>query len=70
MNELGEVIRRTWGGHWELDHPVAGPGSCPIHSRGHQSFPTGWCFRRLKNGPEENVWDKLQVIYMEEGGTD
>jgi hypothetical protein len=64
---IGEVIRRTWGGHWELDHPVAGPRSFPIHWKGHQSFPLGWCFKRLKNGPEDNVWHKLQVLCMREG---
>jgi hypothetical protein len=64
---VGEVIRRKWGGHWEQDHAVAGPGSFPIKSQGHESFPIGWCFKRLTNGPEDNVWNKLQVLYVKEG---
>jgi len=64
---IGEVIRREWGGKWERDHPVAGPGSLPIESRDHESFPVGWCFKRLKNGPEDNVWHKFQVLYVKDG---
>jgi hypothetical protein len=65
---IGECIRRKWGGQWEVDHPVAGPRSFPISSRGHQSFPLGWCYKRLQNGPEDNVWHKLQILYLKEGG--
>jgi hypothetical protein len=64
---IGECIRRKWGGEWETDHPVAGPQSFPIDSQGHQSFPLGWCYKRLRAGPEDNVWHKLQVLYMNEG---
>jgi hypothetical protein len=64
---VGEVIRRKWGGHWEQDHSVAGPGSFPIKSQGHESFPIAWCFKRLTNGPEDNVWDKLQILYVKDG---
>jgi hypothetical protein len=46
--------------------PVGGPRSFPIYSKG-QSFPAAWCFRRLTNGPEDNVWHKLQILYMREG---
>ena len=61
---VGESLLRKWGGHWEKDHPVAGPGSYPITCRGHQSFPLGWCYKRLRNGPEDNVWHKVLVIYL------
>ena len=61
---IGECIRRTWGGEWAQDHPVGGPRSFPISSRGHQSFPWGWCFKRLTNGPEDNVWHKFQILYL------
>jgi hypothetical protein len=65
---IGECIRRTWGGEWEVDHPVAGPRSFPISSGGHQSFPLGWCFKRLRNGPEDNVWHKMQILYLKRDG--
>jgi hypothetical protein len=62
---IGECIRRRWGGEWSADHPVGGLGSFPISSRGHDSFPLGWCFKRLRNGPEDNVWHKLQILYLQ-----
>jgi hypothetical protein len=62
---IGECIRRRWGGEWSIDHPVAGPGSLPITCQGHDSFPVGWCFKRLRNGPEDNVWHKLQILYLQ-----
>jgi|SRR5688572_23465271 len=61
---IGETIRRTWGGQCERDHAVAGAGSYPIECRGNQSFPLGWCYRRLMNGPEDNVWHKVLTIYL------
>ena len=63
---VGETLIRQFGGHWEKDHPVAGRGSYPIMCRGNQSFPLGWCYRRLMNGPEDNVWHKTQAIYLSE----
>jgi hypothetical protein len=62
---VGEVIRREWGGRWEQGHPVAGPGSFPLVSQGRRSFPINWCFKRITNGAEDNVWHKLQVIYVQ-----
>ncbi len=63
---VGEVIRRKWGGSWDRDHPVGGKDSFPIRSKGHESFPIAWCFKRLKNGSEDNVWHKLQILYVQE----
>ena len=59
---IGEVIRRKWSGQWSRDHAVGGEGSFPIRWRTHDSFPIGWCFKRILNGPEDNVWYKLQVL--------
>ena len=61
---VGESLRRKWGGEWERDHPVAGPGAYPIACRGHQSFPLAWCYKRLMNGPEDNIWHKVLTIYL------
>jgi hypothetical protein len=64
---IGEVVRRLNGGHWEKDHQVAGPGTFPIHYAGHQSFPVGWCGKRILNGEEDNVWHKFQVLTLGKG---
>jgi len=44
---------------------VAGEKSYPLHWLGGDSFPVGWCFKRIMNGPEDNVWDKFQVVSKE-----
>ncbi|HLE41577.1 MAG TPA: hypothetical protein VI956_08730 [Nitrospirota bacterium] len=60
---IGEVIKRTEpDAKWERDHPVAGEKSYPIHWRGGESFPCGWCFKRITSGPEDNVWHKYQIL--------
>jgi hypothetical protein len=59
---IGEVLRRTYGGTWATDHSVAGPRSYPIRWKKHESFPVGWCGKRILNGDEDNVWFKFQVF--------
>lgn len=60
---IGETIRRSEEDSiWAEDHEVAGPGSFPLRWRGGDSFPIGWCYKRMKNGPEENVWHKYQIL--------
>src|SRR5688572_24859797 len=63
---IGEVLRRKYGGHWAEDHEVAGPKSFPVHWKESQSFPVGWCGKRILNGDEDNVWFKLQVLTSDE----
>ena len=60
---VGECIRRdNPGARWERDPPVAGERSYPLHWRNGESFPMGWCHKRIINGPEENVWFKYTMI--------
>ncbi len=60
---VGECVRRhSPGAHWEGDHPVAGERSYPLYWRGGESFPITWCYKRIENGPEDNVWVKYQMI--------
>jgi hypothetical protein len=63
---IGEVLRRKYGGHWAEDHAVAGPKSFPIHWKDGQSFPVGWCGKRILNGDEDNVWHKFQIVTSDE----
>ncbi|MGC0772636.1 MAG: hypothetical protein WB543_06840 [Candidatus Acidiferrum sp.] len=60
---IGEVIRRSEpGAKWERDDPVGGEKSYPIIWGGGHSYPMAWCYRRIVNGPEDNVWVKYQVL--------
>jgi hypothetical protein len=67
---IGEVLRRKYGGHWTEDHEVAGAKSFPIHWKDGQSFPVGWCGKRILNGDEDNVWHKYQVVTSDEYQSD
>ena len=61
---IGEVIRRSEpGAHWQRDDEM-GEKSYPIiwgPTAGH-SYPMAWCYRRILNGDEDNVWIKYQAI--------
>lgn len=60
---IGEAIRQSEpGSKWEKDHQVAGPESYPIQWGGGESFPTGWAYKRIINGPEDNVWHKYVIL--------
>ncbi len=63
---VGEVILRLSPGHWEADHPAGGKGSFPVRVARGDSFPIGWCRKRIVNGPEDNVWHKFQILYLKE----
>ena len=62
---IGEVIRRSDpSAKWEQDDHVGGEKSYPIiggPGAGH-SYPMAWCYHRIVNGPEDNVWAKYQVL--------
>jgi len=60
---IGEVIRKSEPeAKWERDHPVGGEKSYPLHWRGGTAFVTAWCYRRIINGDEDNVWHKYIAI--------
>jgi hypothetical protein len=60
---IGEVIRRSEpNAHWERDHEVAGEKSYPLTWSGGDSFPMGWCYKRIVDGEEDNVWVKYSII--------
>ena len=61
---IGEVIRRSEpGAHWQRDDEM-GEKSYPIiwgPTAGH-SYPMAWCYHRILNGDEDNVWVKYRAI--------
>jgi hypothetical protein len=60
---VGECIRReSPGSHWERDHPIMGERSYPLYWKGGESFPCTWCYKRILNGPEDNICFKYQVL--------
>ena len=63
---IGEVLVKTKAGRWKRDHEVVGAASYPVHWGNGESFPIGWCQKRLTNGEEDNVWVKYRLL-IEEG---
>ena len=65
---VGEVIGRMKPVHWEIDSDVGGPGSLPIvfEDSRRQSFPVGWCRKRIKIGEEDNVWHKFDLLIIQD----
>ena len=60
---IGEVIRRSEvDAKWERDDTVGGEQSYPVIWGGGHSYPMAWCYHRIVNGPEDNVWIKYRVL--------
>jgi hypothetical protein len=60
---IGEVIRRNETDvRWERSDAVGGENSYPLIWRGGSSYVCAWCFRRITNGDEDNVWFKYVAI--------
>ncbi len=66
---VGEVIRRRDGGTWAEDHPQGGPKSYPLRltKQEYTIFPVTWCYKRLVNGEEDNMYTKF--ILMDQSRT-
>ncbi len=66
---VGEVARRVKGGEWQRDSAHVGAGAFPlVWGDQDEIYPCAWCFRRLTNGPEDNVWDKFRITVLDRGG--
>jgi hypothetical protein len=60
---IGEVIRRSEpDAKWEQSDSIGGENSYPIQWRGGSSYVCAWCYRRITNGQEDNVWHKYIAI--------
>ncbi len=62
---VGEAARRSKGGEWQRDSAHAGHNTYPlVLASHHEIYPCAWCFRRITNGPEDNVWVKFQLAVL------
>lgn len=60
---IGEVFRRLEGGVWALDHETAGTRSFPLTIKSNSViFPVGWCWKRIMNGEEDDVYLKARMF--------
>ncbi len=59
---IGEVIRRRWDGEWTTE-TAAQPGIViTLRVLGMDIFPPAKAYKRLTNGPEDNIWHYYQVL--------
>lgn len=62
---LGEVIKRLRTAEWKFDSDVGGDASLPVvYADNSETFPVRWCYKRIVNGDEDNVWHKFTLLVM------
>ncbi len=65
---VGEVIGRSNpGARWQKGDEM-GEATYPIVWGPGHSYPMAWCYRRITNGPVDNVWDKYNVLKEQKTG--
>jgi hypothetical protein len=63
---VGEVIKTVRPGRWALKSEGNGEGSLPmVYEDKSESFPVLWCYNRIKNGEEANVWHKFMMLVVD-----
>ena len=68
---IGEVIKQVHTAEWQIDSEVGGEGSLPIvYEDNSESFPVRWCYKRIVNGEEDNVWHKFTVFVLNRDSLD
>ena len=60
---IGEVAKRMRPGKWRRDSEKAGLGAMPlIFEDGLEAFPCSWAYKRIADGPEDNIVFKFQMF--------
>jgi len=60
---IGEVLKRTRRGSWQRDSQQIGKGTTPVvFEPGTEAFPRSWAYKRIADGPDDNVVFKFQVF--------
>jgi hypothetical protein len=64
---VGEVARRVRGGEWQRDSAHVGANTFPlVFGEQNEIYPCAWCYRRITNGAEDNVWVKFRLSVTEQ----
>ncbi|NLM22266.1 MAG: hypothetical protein GX207_11095 [Peptococcaceae bacterium] len=62
---VGEVIRRIHGGEWVQEDIQGQKDVIFLRVNGNNIFPIGKVYRRIKNGPEDDIYFYYQVLVRE-----
>jgi hypothetical protein len=62
---LVSIIERHHGTvDWKRDHESLGKESFPLYWNGTTLFPVGWCWKRIVDGPGDDVVAKWKVFVL------
>ncbi len=60
---FGEVLRRRWGGEWNVEtYPGGNFSTLTVNIEGMKIFPSMKVYRRLTQGAQENLWEFYQTV--------
>lgn len=60
---IGEVMKRVRPGKWQRDSEKIGRGAMPVSfDSANEAFPCSWVYKRIADGPDDNVVFKFQVF--------
>jgi len=60
---VGEVVKRVQPGKWRRDSEKMGRGTMPVvFDSANEAFPCSWVYKRIADGPEDNVFLKFRVL--------
>jgi len=62
---IGEVMIKHYGGTWEIEDFMNEGNTILVQTGDLKTFPVGKVYKRLKNGPEDNVHHFYQWITRE-----
>jgi hypothetical protein len=64
---IGEVTRSRWGGEWSMKSALYAEPTLTLRVHGEEIYPPGKAYKRLINGPEDNVWHYYHVLARDYG---
>lgn len=60
---IGEVMKLVRPAKWRRDSENAGAGAMPlIFDASNEAFPCSWVYKRIVDGPDDNVLFKFQIF--------
>ena len=66
---IGQVIKINWGGEWKDENEFTIKNGPALKVKGQDLFLLSKVYRRITNGPEDNVWHFYQIIKKDIEGT-
>ncbi len=62
---IGEVMIKHYGGNWDIEDFMNQGNTVLVNIGELKTFPVSKVYKRLKNGPEDNVYYYYQVMTKE-----